>query len=77
MGEIGYVQQVYDDGDLKVVVCNTSWTYNPRAVTLISELNRNNSIAASTSTSANSAAVINSEGVCYIMYCYGNSKNYF
>ncbi|CAH1731639.1 E3 ubiquitin-protein ligase mind-bomb-like isoform X1 [Aphis gossypii] len=35
LGEIGYVQQVYDDGDLKIVVCNTSWTYNPRAVTLL------------------------------------------
>uniref|UniRef100_A0A2H8U1G9 RING-type E3 ubiquitin transferase n=1 Tax=Melanaphis sacchari TaxID=742174 RepID=A0A2H8U1G9_9HEMI len=36
LGEIGYVQQIYDDGDLKIVVCNTSWTYNPRAVTLLS-----------------------------------------
>lgn len=35
LGEVGYVQQVYDDGDLKIVVCNTSWTYNPRAVTLL------------------------------------------
>jgi len=39
LGEIGYVQQVYDDGDLKIVVCNTSWTYNPRAVTLLSTNN--------------------------------------
>lgn len=28
------MQQVYDDGDLKVAVCGTSWTYNPQAVTL-------------------------------------------
>ncbi|XP_060860321.1 E3 ubiquitin-protein ligase mind-bomb isoform X1 [Metopolophium dirhodum] len=35
LGEVGFVQQVYDDGDLKIVVCNTSWTYNPRAVTLL------------------------------------------
>lgn len=41
---MGYVQQVYDDGDLKVVVCNTSWTYNPRAVSLISNLISNNSV---------------------------------
>lgn len=39
MGEVGYVQQVYDDGDLKIVVCNTSWTYNPRAVTLLRDFN--------------------------------------
>jgi len=62
LGEIGYIQQVYDDGDLKIVVCNTSWTYNPRAVTLISEFNRNNSIAASNSTSASRATVSNIEG---------------
>lgn len=26
------MQQIYHDGDLKVEVCSTSWTYNPQAV---------------------------------------------
>ncbi|XP_064626233.1 E3 ubiquitin-protein ligase MIB1-like [Lineus longissimus] len=32
LGKIGRVQQIYHDGDLKVEVCGTSWTYNPLAV---------------------------------------------
>ncbi|XP_046961355.1 E3 ubiquitin-protein ligase MIB1 [Vanessa cardui] len=32
LGKIGRVQQIYHDNDLKVEVCNTSWTYNPNAV---------------------------------------------
>ncbi|XP_043276401.1 E3 ubiquitin-protein ligase MIB1 isoform X2 [Venturia canescens] len=32
LGKIGRVQQIYHDGDLKVEVCSTSWTYNPQAV---------------------------------------------
>lgn len=55
MGEIGYVQQVYDDGDLKIVVCNTSWTYNPRVVTLLN-----------TNTYGIMGSV--SEGLCVYMY---------
>lgn len=35
MGKIGRVQQIYHDGDLKVEVCSTSWTYNPQAVTKV------------------------------------------
>lgn len=35
MGKVGRVQQVYHDSDLKVEVCNTSWTYNPLAVTKV------------------------------------------
>jgi len=33
---------VYDDGDLKIDVCNTSWTYNPRVVTLLPDCNNDN-----------------------------------
>lgn len=29
------MQQIYHDGDLKVEVCSTSWTYNPQAVTKV------------------------------------------
>lgn len=29
------MQQVYQDNDLKIEVCNTSWTYNPLAVTKV------------------------------------------
>lgn len=32
LGKIGRVLQIYHDGDLKVEVCRTSWTYNPQAV---------------------------------------------
>ncbi|XP_075992412.1 E3 ubiquitin-protein ligase mind bomb 1 isoform X2 [Anticarsia gemmatalis] len=35
LGKIGRVQQIYQDNDLKVEVCNTSWTYNPNAVTKV------------------------------------------
>ncbi|XP_052862143.1 E3 ubiquitin-protein ligase mind-bomb isoform X2 [Anopheles cruzii] len=35
LGKVGRVQQVYHDNDLKVEVCNTSWTYNPLAVTKV------------------------------------------
>lgn len=35
LGKIGRVQQIYHDGDLKVEVCSTSWTYNPQAVTKV------------------------------------------
>ncbi|XP_050439375.1 E3 ubiquitin-protein ligase mib1 [Adelges cooleyi] len=37
LGKIGIVQQIYDDGDLKVAVCDTSWTYNPRCLKLVSQ----------------------------------------
>ncbi|XP_050526608.1 E3 ubiquitin-protein ligase MIB1-like [Daktulosphaira vitifoliae] len=40
LGKVGVVQQVYDDGDLKVAVCDTSWTYNPRCLTLASRSSR-------------------------------------
>uniref|UniRef100_A0A6P7GJ05 RING-type E3 ubiquitin transferase n=1 Tax=Diabrotica virgifera virgifera TaxID=50390 RepID=A0A6P7GJ05_DIAVI len=33
LGKVGHVQQIYNDNDLKVEVCNTTWTYNPLAVT--------------------------------------------
>lgn len=89
MGEVGYVQQVYDDGDLKVVVCNTSWTYNPRAVTLIESNSRNISELSTGATSHRSAdvsssATINrsseassSEGVYYLIYFKNHSSLYF
>jgi E3 ubiquitin-protein ligase mind-bomb len=32
LGKVGRVLQVYHDNDLKIEVCNTSWTYNPLAV---------------------------------------------
>jgi len=32
LGKIGRVHQVYQDGDLKVEVNGTSWTYNPRCI---------------------------------------------
>ena len=35
LGNIGRVQQIYHDNDLKVEVCGTSWTYNPLAVTKV------------------------------------------
>ncbi|XP_055349555.1 E3 ubiquitin-protein ligase MIB1-like isoform X2 [Paramacrobiotus metropolitanus] len=35
LGKVGRVQQLYHDGDLKVEVCGTSWTYNPLAVTKV------------------------------------------
>ncbi|KAI8428001.1 hypothetical protein MSG28_002305 [Choristoneura fumiferana] len=35
LGKIGRVQQIYHDNDLKVEVFNTSWTYNPNAVTKV------------------------------------------
>lgn len=35
LGKIGRVQQIYHDGDLKVEVCSTSWTYNPQAITKV------------------------------------------
>ncbi|XP_054732454.1 E3 ubiquitin-protein ligase mind-bomb isoform X1 [Anastrepha obliqua] len=35
LGKLGRVQQVYHDNDLKVEVGNTSWTYNPLAVTKV------------------------------------------
>ncbi|KAL3276771.1 hypothetical protein HHI36_012138 [Cryptolaemus montrouzieri] len=35
LGKIGHVLQIYNDNDLKVDVCNTTWTYNPLAVTKV------------------------------------------
>jgi E3 ubiquitin-protein ligase mind-bomb len=35
LGKIGRVLQVYPDNDLKVEVCGTSWTYNPLALTKV------------------------------------------
>lgn len=35
MGQVGRIQQIYHDNDLKVEVCSTTWTYNPLAVTRI------------------------------------------
>lgn len=35
LGRIGRVNQVYHDGDIKIEVCGTCWTYNPDAVTKI------------------------------------------
>lgn len=35
LGKIGRIQQIYQDNDLKVEVCGTSWTYNPLAVTKV------------------------------------------
>lgn len=36
LGKAGRVVQIYQDGDLKVEVCGTSWTYNPLAVKKVS-----------------------------------------
>ncbi|XP_037077263.1 E3 ubiquitin-protein ligase MIB1-like [Pollicipes pollicipes] len=46
LGNIGRVQQIYHDNDLKVEVCGTSWTYNPLAVTKVAS---EGSVAASSS----------------------------
>ncbi len=35
LGKIGCVLQIYQDNDLKVDVCGTSWTYSPLAVTKV------------------------------------------
>ncbi|XP_045487539.1 E3 ubiquitin-protein ligase MIB1 [Pieris rapae] len=39
LGKVGRVQQIYHDNDLKVEVCNMTWTYNPSAVTKIASAN--------------------------------------
>lgn len=39
LGKVGRVQQVYHDNDLKVEVGNTSWTYNPLAVSKVASAN--------------------------------------
>uniref|UniRef100_A0A1B0GCN7 RING-type E3 ubiquitin transferase n=1 Tax=Glossina morsitans morsitans TaxID=37546 RepID=A0A1B0GCN7_GLOMM len=39
LGKVGRVQQVYHDNDLKVEVGDTSWTYNPLAVTKVASSN--------------------------------------
>ncbi|XP_073842665.1 E3 ubiquitin-protein ligase mind bomb 1 isoform X2 [Musca autumnalis] len=39
LGKLGRVQQVYHDNDLKVEVGNTSWTYNPLAVSKVASAN--------------------------------------
>ncbi|XP_059226620.1 E3 ubiquitin-protein ligase mind-bomb isoform X2 [Stomoxys calcitrans] len=43
LGKVGRVQQVYHDNDLKIEVGNTSWTYNPLAVTKIASANTDGS----------------------------------
>ncbi|KAI8115951.1 E3 ubiquitin-protein ligase mind-bomb [Lucilia cuprina] len=43
LGKVGRVQQVYHDNDLKVEVGNTSWTYNPLAVTKVASANADGS----------------------------------
>uniref|UniRef100_U5EJK2 RING-type E3 ubiquitin transferase n=1 Tax=Corethrella appendiculata TaxID=1370023 RepID=U5EJK2_9DIPT len=35
LGKVGRVKQVYHDNDLKVEICNNTWTYNPLAVTKV------------------------------------------
>ena len=52
LGKVGRVTQVYHDNDLKVEVCNTFWTYNPAAVTRVSE-NSSNSVASSSERLSN------------------------
>ena len=32
LGKLGKIKQIYPDGDLKIEVCNTTWTYNPLCV---------------------------------------------
>ncbi|CAK1550004.1 unnamed protein product [Leptosia nina] len=39
LGKVGRVQQIYHDNDLKVEVCNMTWTYNPNAVTKLASSN--------------------------------------
>jgi len=51
LGKIGVVKQIYHDNDLKIDVCDTSWTYNPLAVIKMSA-----SSETVASTSANEAA---------------------
>lgn len=42
MGKIGHIQQIYHDNDLKVEVCETTWTYNPLAVTKVASKDSSN-----------------------------------
>uniref|UniRef100_A0A915KDU0 RING-type E3 ubiquitin transferase n=1 Tax=Romanomermis culicivorax TaxID=13658 RepID=A0A915KDU0_ROMCU len=43
LGKIGRIHQIYHDGDLKIDVCGTYWTYNSAAVTKLSSQNSLNS----------------------------------
>lgn len=56
LGKIGRVQQIYHDNDLKVEVCNTSWTYNPNAVTKVA--------------SSDGSIPGNSSGNLYLLLCH-------
>lgn len=53
LGKIGCVLQIYQDNDLKVDVCGTSWTYNPLAVTKVASAD--GSLAGSSSGGEHSA----------------------
>ena len=55
LGKIGRVQQVYHDNDLKIEVGNTSWTYNPLAVTKIASANPDGSVPSLSSSERISA----------------------
>lgn len=57
LGKVGRVQQIYYDKDLKVEVGNTSWTYNPLAVTKV----------ASSSDASMSAVAANGERLSAIL----------
>lgn len=57
LGKVGRVQQIYYDKDLKVEVGNTSWTYNPLAVTKV----------ASSSDTSMSAVAANGERLSAIL----------
>lgn len=68
LGKIGCVLQIYQDNDLKVDVCGTSWTYNPLAVTKVASAD--GSLAGSSSGGWYYASVL------FLNYCIYLSNFY-
>lgn len=68
LGKVGRVQQIYHDNDLKVEVCNTSWTYNPNAVTKVAS--SDGSIPGN--SSGNNAII---SALIIIIFFYGYTPN--
>ncbi|XP_052902764.1 E3 ubiquitin-protein ligase mind-bomb isoform X2 [Anopheles moucheti] len=58
LGKVGRVQQVYHDNDLKVEVCNTSWTYNPLAVTKVVSASSSDGATAVTTNGERLSAIL-------------------
>lgn len=57
LGKVGRVQQIYYDKDLKVEVGNTSWTYNPLAVTKVAS-SSDGSVSAVTANGERLSAIL-------------------